>query len=134
MENAEPDEGSWDMSDTWRPDEPERTDTFEQGDEAIGEGERLDPGFEERLQLDPSIDPTLQADDRELEESGSELDDPEDLVTLRGGMDDPDGLGGPTNRERSRRADDEGWDLDAPLARDGDDEDGDGSGIPDAEE
>jgi hypothetical protein len=105
------------MSDTWTPDEPQRTDTFEQGDEAIGEDERLDPDFEERLQLDPSIDPTLQVDDRELEEAGAEFDDPEGLVTLDGGIDDPDGIGGPTNREISRRDDDAGWDLDAPVTR-----------------
>ena len=108
-------------SDTWSPDEPEQTDPFEQGDEAIDEDERLDPDFVEELELDPSLDPTLQADDRELEESGGELDDPEDLVTLSGGMDDPDGLGGPTNRERARQEDSEGWDLDEPLTwpRDG---------------
>jgi hypothetical protein len=105
------------MSDTWSPDEPQRTDTFEQGDEAIDEDERLDPDFGEELQQDPSIDPTLQVDDRELEEAGAELDDPEDLVTLAGGIDDPDGLGGPTNRDVARRADDEGWDLDASLIR-----------------
>jgi hypothetical protein len=120
------------MSDSWSPDEPERTDTFEQGDEAIDEDERLDPGFGERRQLDPSIDPTLQVDDRELEEARADLDDPEDLVTLEGGMDDPDGLGGPTNRERSRSGDKEGWDLDAPLARD--DRKDDDSGILDLEE
>ena len=108
------------MSDTWSPDEPQGTDTFEQGDEAIDEDERLDPDFGEELQLDPSIDPTLQVDDRELEEAGAELDDPEDLVTLEGGIDDPDGLGGPTNREIERDADDEGWDLDTPLTRDDD--------------
>ncbi len=105
------------MSDTWTPDEPQGTDTFEQGDEASDENERLDPEFEERLQLDPSIDPTLQVDDRELEEAGAELDDPEDLVTLDGGIDDPDGLGGPTDHELSRLTDDEGWDLDVPLTR-----------------
>jgi hypothetical protein len=105
------------MSDTWTPDEPGQTDAFEQGDEAIDEDERLDPNFEEELQLDPSLDPTLQVDDRELEEAGAELDDPEDLATLEGGIDDPDGLGGPTNREVARTADNQGWDLDAPLAR-----------------
>jgi hypothetical protein len=104
-------------SDSWSPDEAEKTDPFEQGDEAIDEDERLDPDFAEDLELDPSLDPTLQADDRELEEAGGELDDPEDLVSLAGGMDDPDGLGGPTNRERAREADSEGWDLDEPLTR-----------------
>jgi hypothetical protein len=45
----------------------------------------------------------------------AELNDPEDLVTLDGGMDDPDGLGELTGRTRSRREDEGGWDLDAPA-------------------
>ena len=45
----------------------------------------------------------------------AELNDPEDLVTLDGGMDDPDGLGEPTRRTRSRHEDEGGWDLDAPA-------------------
>ena len=48
----------------------------------------------------------------------------EELVTLEGGMDDPDGLGEPSSRARSRSEDDEGWDLDAPVTR-GDDADAD---------
>jgi hypothetical protein len=100
----------------WSPDEALGTETFEQGDEAIDEGSRIDSGFLEEIEVDPSLDPTLQVDERELEEVGAELDDPEDLVTLTGGMDDPDGLGEPTNRTRSRREDKGGWDLDAPVA------------------
>ncbi len=103
------------MSD-WSPDEPLGTESFEQGDEALDEGSRIDPEFIEEVEADPSLDPTLQVDVRELEEAGAELDDPEDLVTLTGGIDDPDGLGEPTNRTLARRADQEGWDLDAPLA------------------
>jgi hypothetical protein len=104
----------------WSPDEPQGTETFEQGDDAIDEAFRLDPDFIEELQLDPALDPNTQSDERELEEADAELDDPEDLVTLDGGMDDPDGIGEPTNREAVRRADSGGWDLDAPLARDDD--------------
>ncbi len=104
----------------WSPDEPQGTETFEQGDDAIDEAFRLDPDFIEELQLDPSLDPTNQSDERELEEADAELDDPEDLATLDGGMDDPDGIGEPTTREAERRADAGGWDLDAPLAQ-GDD-------------
>ncbi len=104
----------------WSPDEPQGTETFEQGDDAIDESFRLDPDFIEELQQDPALDPNLQSDDLGLEEAGAELDDPEDLVTLDGGMDDPDGIGGPTNREAVKKADTGGWDLDAPLAR-GDD-------------
>jgi hypothetical protein len=101
-------------NDDWSPDEPSGSDPFEQGDEALGDSTALDPNFLEAVELDPSLDPTLQADDRELQEAGAELDDPEALVTLDGGIDDPDGLGAPTDRERAQTADDEGWDLDAP--------------------
>jgi hypothetical protein len=100
----------------WSPDEPLGTEAFEQGDEALDESSRTDPNFVEEVEADPTRDPTLQADERELEEAGAEFDDPEDLVTLTGGIDDPDGLGEPTNRTRSRREDQQGWDLDAPLA------------------
>lgn len=104
------------MSDSgdWSPDEPSGADPFEQGDEALDDKEQLDPAFLEAVEIDPSLDPTLQVDDRELEEAGAVLDDPEALTTLDGGLDDPDGIGGPTARERARAADTEGWDLEAP--------------------
>ena len=104
------------MSDStdWSPDEPQGTEVFEPGDEALDDRTALDPSFLEAVELDPSLDPTLQVDDRELEEAGVEFDDPDALVTLDGGIDDPDGIGAPTDRERSRASDDEGWDLDAP--------------------
>jgi hypothetical protein len=90
------------------PDEPLGTETFEQGDEALDEESRLDPDFIEDLEQDPSIDPTLQVDDRELEEAGVKFDDPEELAVLDGGIDDPDGIGGPV----SDSDDEEGWNLD----------------------
>jgi hypothetical protein len=102
------------QNDEWTPDEPSESDPFEQGDEALDDKAALDPSFLEAVELDPSLDPTLQVDDRELEEAGVELDDPESLVALDGGIDDPDGIGEPTSKERARSADDEGWDLDAP--------------------
>jgi hypothetical protein len=103
-------------NDDLSPDEPLGTETFEQGDEAFDESDRLDPDFVEDLELDPSLDPTLELDDRELEEAGVTLDDPEKLVTLDGGIDDPDGLGEPS-RFRSGGGGDDGWDLDAPVTR-----------------
>jgi len=108
--------GEDEMSQTgdWSPDEPLGTETFEQGDDAIDEKTELDPSFLEAVELDPSLDPTLQVDDRELEEAGAEFDDPEAMVTLDGGMDDPDGLGLQPDREAARSDDHEGWDLDAP--------------------
>ncbi len=108
-------------TDDWTPDEPQGTELFRQGDAAADEAGRVDPAFAELLEVDPSLDPNLQIDERELEEVHAVLDDPEAMVTLDGLMDDPDGLGGPPERELARRADTEGWDLDAPLTR-GDDE------------
>ena len=102
-------------SDEWSPDEPLGSESFEQGDEAFDEDSRMDPDLLESVENDPSLDPALRADERELEEAGVVLGDPEVLVTLEGGMDDPDGLGEPSRRGRARRDDDEGWDLDAPL-------------------
>jgi hypothetical protein len=99
--------------DEWSPDEALGTETFRQGDVAEDEGERLDPSFLEDLELDPSIDPVLVADERELEELGAQLDDPERVVTLQGGMDDPDGIDPRLPRNPDDR---EGWDLSAPLA------------------
>jgi hypothetical protein len=103
-------------SDEWSPDEPMGTETYRQGDVAEDEGERLDPGFLEDLETDPSIDPALIADERELEELGAQLDDPELMATLEGGMDDPDGIERP--QPLHERQDEEGWDLSAPLASD----------------
>jgi hypothetical protein len=106
------------QNDDWSSDEPLGTEAFEQGDEAVDDDSRLDANLIDEIEQDPSIEPTLQVDDRELEEAGAEFDDPEALVTLEGGIDDPDGLGIPTSGTRSRRDDKGGWDLDAPLASD----------------
>ncbi len=108
-------------SDAWSPDEPSGSDPFEQGDEALDESEALDPGFLEAVEDDPTLGPYSQADERELEEIDAELDDPEGMVTLEGGIDDPDGLGRATERERERSDDDEGWDLDEPIVPAADD-------------
>jgi hypothetical protein len=107
-------------NDDWSPDEPLGTEVFEQGDEAIDDASRLDSDLIEDLELDPSRNPTLQVDERELEEAGAEFDDPERLVTLDGGIDDPDGLDEPTRETRARLEGEGGWDLDAPIAGDTD--------------
>ncbi len=106
-------------------DDADGTDTFEQGDDAVDEASPLDPDFEEQLELDPSLDPHLQVDERELEEVGAEFDDPEQIATLDGMIDDPDGLGGPSALHSARSSDDEGWDLDAPVVPGDADADGD---------
>ncbi|HEY5109028.1 MAG TPA: hypothetical protein VII96_05400 [Acidimicrobiales bacterium] len=91
------------------------SEIYEQGDDAIDEATRLDPDFMEELELDPSLDPNFQVDEKELEEAGAVLDDPEQIAVLDGLIDDPDGLGGPSPRNRSREEDPAGWDLDAPI-------------------
>jgi hypothetical protein len=97
----------------WSPDEALGTETFRQGDVAEDENERISRSFLENLEQDPSLDPALVADERELQELGAQLDDPELLVTLDGGMDDPDGID--LRRPVGDRDGDEGWDLSAPL-------------------
>jgi hypothetical protein len=106
-------------SDEWSPDEALGTEVYEQGDEALEEATRLEPAFDDAVEQDPSLDPSLMVDELELEEAGAELDDPEEILTLEGGSDDPDGLGEPTSRTRNRRADLAGWQLDAPLSGNG---------------
>ena len=102
-------------SDEWSPDEPLGTEVFEQGDKATDDASRIDPDLLEGVAQDPSLDPTLQVDERELQEAGAEFDDPERMVTLEGGMDDPDGLGESTVRSTREGETDDGWSLDAPL-------------------
>ncbi len=102
-------------NDEWSPDEPLDTETFEQGDEAFDEASRLRPNEVEDVEQDPSLNPTLQVDERELEEAGAEFDDPERIVTLEGGIDDPDGLGDPSIGAGRQDETADGWTLDAPL-------------------
>ena len=112
--------------DEWSPDEALGTETFRQGDVAEDEGERTNRSFLEHLELDPSLDPSLVADELELEELGAQLDDPELIVTLEGGIDDPDGADRPGATHHHDG--EEGWDLSAPLvAREEDDGVGDES-------
>jgi hypothetical protein len=105
------------MSDEWSPDEPSGTEAFDEGDEALDEESRIDSEFLEDVEQDPSIDPTLLLDERELEEAGSKLDDPERMATLDGGIDDPDGIDDPSIG-RSVRDEDEGYGLEGPIEDD----------------
>jgi len=102
-------------NDEWSPDEPSGTEAFEEGDEARDEESRIDSEFSEDVEQDPSLEPTLQLDERELEEAGAKLDDPEDMATLDGGIDDPDGIDDPSRRQAPR---DEGYGSDGPLEDD----------------
>jgi hypothetical protein len=110
-------------NDEWSPDEALDTETFEQGDEAYDESSRIRPSELEEVEQDPSLNPTLQVDDRELEEAGAEFDDPERMVTLEGGIDDPDGLGDPSVGADGPDGTADGWSLDAPLVNEGEEDD-----------
>lgn len=90
-------------NDEWSPDEPAGTEAFEPGDEALDDtsGRRTD-GVED-MEQDPSLDPTLLADERERQEAGTALDDPEAMAVLDGGIDDPDGSGPRAGDEAATR-------------------------------
>jgi len=104
------------QSDDWSPDQPLDSETLEQADEALDE----DDAFSSEDDNPDAQAPTnrqLPIDDLELEEAGANLDDPEQLAVLDGGIDDPDGVGGDEVGTSSRSLDDEGWDLDADEDR-----------------
>jgi hypothetical protein len=100
----------------WSPDEPLGTETFDAWDEALDGLDEVEPDVLDRPEGERALDVQLVVDERELEELGADLDDPEQFAVLDGLMDDPDGLGAPTAHKRARETDAEGWDLDAELA------------------
>ncbi len=95
----------------WSPDEPLGTEVFDAWDEALDAADAADPEGLERSEGERSLDRQLFVDEVELDEAGARLDDPERIVVLAGGADDPDGLDGPPAPARPRPGD-EGWDLD----------------------
>lgn len=99
----------------WSPDEVEGTETYSSWDEALDEEDELVPDELDNPEGERSLDRQLVTDDAELEELGAQLDDPEQLATLAGGMDDPDGAGGGSRV----RDDEEGWELDEAEERTG---------------
>jgi hypothetical protein len=98
------------MSESWSPDEPLDTERYESWDEALDQEDELDPGALGGPEGERSLDRQLIVDQTEVAEAGAELDDPERLAVLDGGIDDPDGIDPPGDVEPSE---DEGWDLDA---------------------
>jgi hypothetical protein len=105
-------------SDDWSPDEELGTETFEQADEALDDDEALSSQDDDDSEATAPRNRQLPVDDRELQEAGAELDDPEQMAVLDGGIDDPDGVGGDQARSAARSPDDDdGWDLDADEDR-----------------
>ena len=100
-------------SEDWSPDDQLGTETFEQSDEALDEDDAFSSASADGPDALAPRNQQLPVDDRELEEAGALLDDPEHLAVLDGGIDDPDGVGSDQVRAGSRVVDDEGWDLDA---------------------
>ncbi len=94
----------------WSPDEPSETEAFEQWDEALDEGDLAGMADPDSPEGDGTLDGQLILDEVELEEIGAELEDPEKLAVLEGGMDDPDGADIPPAARREPPGS-EGWDL-----------------------
>jgi hypothetical protein len=94
------------MSNAGIPDEPpDDNEAYANLDESLDDEDSLHPGS--GPEGERSLDSGLVVDEAELEEAGAQLDDPERMSMLDGGMDDPDGAGPPP------AADDEaGWDVD----------------------
>ena len=100
----------------WSPDERLGTETFEAWNEALDGVHEVEVDLLYRPGGERALDVQLVVDERELEEVGADLDDPEQFAVLDGVMDDPDGLGAPTASKLARVTDDEGWDLDVEVA------------------
>ena len=102
------------MSDSWSPDESPENEAYEAWDEALDEEDELQPDAPGDPEGERALDRQLVVDEEELSEIGAELDDPEQLAVLEGGIDDPDGIG---PERSSQPTDDAGWDLDAAERR-----------------
>ena len=94
----------------WTPDESLGTETYDTWDEELDEQDVVTPDATGDPEGERSLDRQLLVDSAEAEEAGVQLDDPQRLAVLDGGIDVRDGVGIP---ERGEQADDEGWDLDA---------------------
>ncbi|MCU4187162.1 hypothetical protein K6U06_22560 [Acidiferrimicrobium sp. IK] len=106
------------MSDQTIPDEPpEQTEVYEQYDEVAETGSTggaEDPGATgvSGAEADLTRLTEMPVDQVENEEIGANLDDPDRMAMLDGGMDDPDGID-PDQVARTPEPEDVGWDLDA---------------------
>ena len=110
------------MSDSWSPDDSPENEAYEAWDEALDDEDELRPDAPGDPEGERALDRQLVVDEEELSDIGAELDDPERLAVLDGGIDDPDGI---QPGRASHSADDEGWDLDAAERRTGRDLDDD---------
>ncbi len=94
---------------------PDENEAFENLDEALDEEDVLGSESGGGPEGTRDLDTELIVDKTELREAGADLDDPEQLSILDGGMDDPDGSGPPRRPAGTEEA--AGWDVD-PVAAD----------------
>jgi hypothetical protein len=95
------------------PDEaPDDNETFANLDEALDDDDAYGSAFRRGPEGERDIDDDLTVDQEELEEAGANLDDPERLALIDGGMDDPDGAGPAPAPDPER-----GWDVDPSWER-----------------
>lgn len=105
------------MSDEIFDEPPDENEAYENLDEALDDEDIHGVGPEGER----DVDGDLVVDETELEEAGGELDNPEQMSILDGGMDDPDGSGPPPHRPGDDP--EAGWDVDPTVQRAGADED-----------
>jgi hypothetical protein len=86
---------------------PDENEAFENLDEALDDEDGVRPGHGPEGERD--LDTEIVVDRAELEEAGADLDDPERISMLDGGMDDPDGSGPAETYDD----DEAGWDVDS---------------------
>jgi hypothetical protein len=95
------------------PDEPpDNNEAFASLDESLDDEDAYGSAFEPGPEGERDLDAELTVDEAELEEAGANLDDPERLSLLDGGMDDPDGVGPAPSVDEER-----GWDVDPRWER-----------------
>ncbi|HLH99544.1 MAG TPA: hypothetical protein VKV06_02080 [Acidimicrobiales bacterium] len=119
------------MTDEIYDEPPDENEAYENLDESLDDEDLHGAGPEGGR----DVDSDLVADQTELEESGAELDDPEQMSILDGGMDDPDGSGPPPHRAGDEP--EAGWDVDPASKRsaeDGDEQDYAEGNPPDPED
>jgi hypothetical protein len=90
------------------PDEPpDDNETFANLDESLDDEDAYGGAFRPGPEGERDLDEDVVVDQAELEEAGANLDDPERLSLIDGGMDDPDGAGPAPAIDPEQ-----GWDVD----------------------
>lgn len=86
---------------------PDDNEAFANLDESLDDEDAYGSAFRPGPEGERDLDADLTVDQAELEEAGANLDDPERVSLLEGGMDDPDGTGPSSDVDPES-----GWDID----------------------